>query len=117
MFLLMEGLLMVLTDTETGEWVRVDRIRPGEFFGEMSLLTGETRSATVRAITGAVVFEVTAESMTALFGKRPELVESVSQIMAERRLRQRATLTELDAQRRTNLAAQLLRKMKRFLGA
>ena len=52
MFVLLEGLCDVHIDNaEIGQRVKVAQLNPGQFFGEMSLLTGEPRSATVTAST------------------------------------------------------------------
>ena len=87
MFVLWEGLLSVsVVQKITGEQVRVAQISPGEFFGEMSLLTGETRSATIRTESDGCVFEITKDCMTEVFRRRPEFLDSISRIVAERRL-------------------------------
>ena len=63
MFILMEGLLTVYINIpEKGE-TRVAIIGPGNFFGEMSLLTGEPRSATIKADTAVNVYEITHNTM------------------------------------------------------
>ena len=43
----------------------------------MSLLTGEPRSATVRAIDGAVVYEVGRRQYEPILAGRPELVDAL----------------------------------------
>jgi len=53
MFVLVEGLVYVFAGDD-GTEVKVAQIVPGQFFGEMSLLTGEARSATVTAASRTV---------------------------------------------------------------
>lgn len=49
MFIIMDGMAKVFISTETDKMVEVAEKKPGEFIGEMSLLTGEPRSASVKA--------------------------------------------------------------------
>jgi CRP-like cAMP-binding protein len=49
LFLVRHGEVVVSLERDGHEEVEVARMGPGDFFGEMSLLTGEPRSATVRA--------------------------------------------------------------------
>src|SRR5262249_40127733 len=80
MFVLAEGLLEVWAEQEGGR-VKLAQIKPGEFAGEMSLLTGEPRSATITAVTEALVYEVTREHLTPILDARPALFEKISQLV------------------------------------
>ena len=51
--------------------VRMGRVRAGDFFGEVSLLTGEPRSATVTAVTDCVVYEIRKQDFEPLLKARP----------------------------------------------
>ncbi len=86
MFILSEGLLEVTIQRqdEEGGMVRVAQIAPGAFFGEMSLLTGEPRSATITCVTDAVVCEITKGSMEMLFRQNPQVPEILSRVIAKR---------------------------------
>ena len=88
MYILVEGLLFVYADFDgTGKTTQVGRLTPGQFFGEMSLLTGEPRSATIEAATSAVVYEVTKRDLETLIEARPEIAETITQVVAQRRTR------------------------------
>lgn len=50
MFIIIDGLVKVHTTTENGNYVILGLLRTGEFFGEMSAIDGQNRSATVTAI-------------------------------------------------------------------
>ncbi len=118
MFVLVEGLLYASVEQESDS-VRVGQIVPGEVFGEMSLLTGVARSATVTAATDAVIYEITQKAMAELLQRRPELMHSLSEVMAERRLRN-AQANEAPTlgvtETRSSLAAQLFGSMKSLFG-
>jgi small-conductance mechanosensitive channel/CRP-like cAMP-binding protein len=64
--------------------VVLDRMRPGDIFGEMALLTGEPRSATVVSLCEAVVFELSDEHLRPMLQDRAELAERLSELMADR---------------------------------
>ncbi|MBP2298955.1 mechanosensitive ion channel family protein [Azospirillum picis] len=63
------------------------RLRPGELFGEMSLLTGQPRSASVVACTDAVIFELERSHLDPVLRRRPELAERLAELMADRQSR------------------------------
>ena len=61
------------------------RLGAGSFFGEMSLMTGEARSATVVALTGARCYRLDKSAFQEVLRRRPELAERVAEILASRR--------------------------------
>ena len=61
-------------------------IGPGGYFGEMSLLTGDPRTATVSAVGDCVLLEITANDFRNIALADPEVVERVGAAVAERRL-------------------------------
>ena len=81
-------------------FLAVDTIVPGEFFGEMSLLTGEPRSATIVAVTDVLAHEITKENMNGLLIKRPEVADTVSRVVAERRVLNSQKMTTATAEER-----------------
>ena len=119
MFVLVEGLVYVFADINGDDSeVKVAQIVPGQFFGEMSLLTGEARSATITAASDAVAYEITKAAMTEILRARPELAETISTIVAERKLRNQQAgerTTTLDRiERKTSVAGQILDGIRSF---
>jgi small-conductance mechanosensitive channel len=86
LFILAEGALDVVQEREGAE-TPLGRLVPGDVFGEMSLLTGQPRTATVRAATDAVVFEVAKDHLDPILRRRPELAEGLAAMVASRRAR------------------------------
>jgi CRP-like cAMP-binding protein len=87
LFLLTEGVLEVRATFETSTTTAaliLDRMHPGDIFGEMALLTGEPRSATVVALCETIVFELSDEHLRPLLHDRAELAERLSDLMADR---------------------------------
>jgi small-conductance mechanosensitive channel/CRP-like cAMP-binding protein len=122
MFIVIEGLLHVLIDFQgAGQQTRVGHVRAGEFFGEMSMLTGEPRTATVAAATDTLIYQITKADMDTIFLQRPELAEHMSHVVAKRKLANdaaylRATAVEKEQQQAT-LARQILHRIRTFFGA
>jgi CRP-like cAMP-binding protein len=115
LLVLAEGVLDVLVEQD-GETLTVDRMVPGDVFGEMSLLTGQARSATVVAATEAVVFEIEKEHLDPLLRQRPELVEGLARMMAQRQARnaERGRAVELAGQPTPAGAEDLLGRLRQF---
>jgi hypothetical protein len=61
-------------------------LREGDFFGEMGLLTGEPRTATVLTQGETEVLEINIQCLKPILEENPELVQSLSRIIEERRL-------------------------------
>jgi small-conductance mechanosensitive channel/CRP-like cAMP-binding protein len=121
MFILCEGLLNVMIVLKEGNSEScVARLKAGMFFGEMSMLTGEPRSASILAATDILVFEITKDDVAGLISKRPELAEQISQAVAQRKMRnaqasaQAQTPVQLAEEK--SFAAQLTGKILSFLG-
>lgn len=63
----------------------VGQLGPADFFGEMSLLTGEPRTANVVTDEETEVLQIRKTAIKSLFEANPALLESISKIVAERR--------------------------------
>jgi len=87
MFVVKEGCLEVRIRNEAGENVLVATQVAGMYFGEASLLTGEPRTATVTPVVDSLVLEIRKPEMAGLIERRPEIVDTLSAVLAERQLR------------------------------
>jgi CRP-like cAMP-binding protein len=67
MYVVHSGELLVCKAGESGRTVRMSHLGPGDFFGEMTLIAMQPRSATVRVETAAVLSELTAKSLYAFY--------------------------------------------------
>ncbi len=84
MFIIMEGAANVTIRNDTGQSHEVNILATGDVAGEMSLMTGAKRTATVTALTEMRVLEISKEAVAQLFQKAPELAERFSRVLAER---------------------------------
>jgi CRP-like cAMP-binding protein len=88
LFVIADGLVEVLirrNDADTA----VDTMGRGAVFGEMALLTGERRTATVRALETTLIFEIGKQQYEPLLQRHPEWLDELAEMM-EQRLQQRA---------------------------
>lgn len=86
LFIVLKGALDVAIDGAV-----VGIIYQGSFFGEMSLLTGEPRMATVRAASEVWLAEITKVIMEPILHANPALLEALSTVLAERERNSRAS--------------------------
>lgn len=81
LYVLAEGILDVEIDRGEETPIRA-RIAPGEVFGEVSLLTGQNRTATVTAALDSVVFEIHREDLEPILRQRPAIADGLAAVMA-----------------------------------
>ncbi len=113
MFVVHNGRVSVQV-SENGRSRTVATLSEGAFFGEMALFTGEPRTANIVAVEETEVLEIGHAAMKQVFDTNPDLVESLSYIIAERRqgLVASENLSATDAEK----SAGLLKSIKRFFG-
>ncbi|MGC9002258.1 MAG: Crp/Fnr family transcriptional regulator [Dictyoglomus sp.] len=99
-FLICSGRVKVIIETEEGKEGILSILYPTEFFGEMSLLDGEPRSATVVALEETRVIIIERNDFLILLYKHPELALKILKTLSLRLRkanRQIETLMFLDA--------------------
>jgi CRP-like cAMP-binding protein len=91
MFILLAGQAEVRVRKNEAE-TPVATLETGDAFGEMSLLTGEPRSATVVARRDCELWEIGKEPMRELLEENTALVERLGELLAQRRLKNEGLL-------------------------
>lgn len=116
LFIVAEGALSVEITMKDGKTVEVGRLGPGDFFGEMALLTGEERGATVTAVTESQVFEIAKKDIEPIIRAFPHITDDLSQILTRRTLQnlriQNEHYASLDEEK--SLATNILSKISKF---
>jgi small-conductance mechanosensitive channel/CRP-like cAMP-binding protein len=114
MFIVLSGAAKVTT----AAGVQVATYGAGDYFGEMALLTGQPRSATVTASSECAVIELTADALREVALANPDVLRRISEIVAARR-------ADLDKQQAESARARqgqgdasrsLLSRIQAFLG-
>lgn len=85
MFLVVRGHVEVVISRDH-QRLTVATLNAGDCFGEMSLLTGEPRNATVVAQGEVTVVEITKDDFLPLARANPDLLAKLSEILAQRQL-------------------------------
>lgn len=115
MYILVEGNLHV-TMEESGKRVYLNALQPGDYFGEMALMTDEPRSATITSISESTAFEIGRKEMSSILKDQPGLLEVLSRNLAARKLENDKSLREFaeDLEEATpeTLAGYFLGKMR-----
>ncbi len=83
-YIVVKGTLAVRLVAEGGRSEQVATLHPGDLFGEMSLLTGEPRSASVVAIDQVDCHCLDRSAFAHILELRPELADEISQIVTHR---------------------------------
>ncbi len=85
MFVVLEGSVEVIGKTRDGPRVVLASLGAGECFGEMSLVTGEPRNATVRANGDVLVLEIRKGDLSPLMSENPELAGRLGELLESRK--------------------------------
>ncbi|HMK01490.1 MAG TPA: cyclic nucleotide-binding domain-containing protein, partial [Reyranella sp.] len=77
------GVVGVSCHSEEGE-LELRRLAPGDYFGESGLVPNARESATVRALTFTVVYEVGQAALARLMQDRPSIADEIKQTLSQR---------------------------------
>jgi small-conductance mechanosensitive channel/CRP-like cAMP-binding protein len=88
-----EGVLVGSVE-ENGRKVEITRLAPGDFFGEVGLLTGEPVNGELTALTRTVIYEISKDALSPLLKARTNLAEELSESLASRQLARRTVLDD-----------------------
>lgn len=98
MFLVRAGEVMVCRDNEAGHRVKVVRMGPGEFFGEMTLIDIQKRSATVVVQQPSLLYSLSNRDLYTLYTEDvPGYVMVLQNLCRELSRRLRATNARLQS--------------------
>jgi small-conductance mechanosensitive channel/CRP-like cAMP-binding protein len=120
MFIVVHGEVDVIVHAAQRDTV-VATLCAGEAFGEMCLLTGERRSATVRAKTDCDIWEIERASIQPLLDENKDLAEKLSDLLARRKMDTEGFLAaqtppQVVEEKRKEYAAGFRRKLSALFG-
>ena len=117
LFVLVRGDAEMLINLE-GRELRLGTLQAGEFFGELSMLTGEPSSFTVRALGAVETYRINQTMFQELVAQRESLVEPLYRVLSDRQQEQQALLArEAESMKRPPLQLDLFDKLMKLFGA
>ncbi|MEM7330980.1 MAG: ATP-binding protein [Chloroflexota bacterium] len=97
LYIIGEGWTDIIVHAENGQEIVVDKIGPGAYFGEMSLLGQTTRSATIRTKSECFMLEISHEDFEKAIITNPSLLRRMMhRIIGHLRRNDRAVIQELN---------------------
>jgi small-conductance mechanosensitive channel/CRP-like cAMP-binding protein len=119
LYIMMDGSAEVRVNFEGAEKV-IAKLDSPDFFGEMGLMTGAPRSATVVALTEVECYRLDKEAFHRIMHERPEIAREISGLLADRQVELAAAREDMDAEAKERcLAAEKNRlrgTIQRFFG-
>lgn len=120
LFIIISGNVEVFVTTASGETRSLNVLSKGNFFGEMSLMTGAPRVASVIARTDIECYRLDKEAFEGIMLARPAIADEVSHILVIRRTQLDSALQNLDEEslhrEMNNRQGEILATIKRFFG-
>ncbi|MBK8018568.1 MAG: cyclic nucleotide-binding domain-containing protein [Betaproteobacteria bacterium] len=115
LYIVISGQAEVSVETREGS-TPIAVIESGGVFGEMGMLTGEARRATVTAITDVDCYRLDKTGFQSILRARPDLGEEVTRVLAKRNAELSRTVGQLQAAAHPPQVSDLLSKMRTFFG-
>lgn len=118
LYIVIKGDAEVRVATPDGIGKVVSKLGAGQVFGEMGLLTGAPRTATVTALTDTVCYRLDKEVFKDVLMRRPAIAEEMSHLLAKRKVELDALTQGIDAEamrhRTPAVQRDLLQSIRRF---
>jgi len=118
LYIISEGHVDVVVEGADHQSTKVADLGPGKFFGEIGLLTGEPRVATVIATTPVQSYRLDKDALQEIMKARPAIAEELSHVLAQRQTELNSILHNLDSESKTKRLqkdqSDILGKIKNF---
>ncbi|HSQ19416.1 MAG TPA: cyclic nucleotide-binding domain-containing protein, partial [Blastocatellia bacterium] len=114
MFVIYRGNVEIRLPSRDGKIQQVAELKPGDYFGEMALLTGEPRNADVLAANEVETLEIRKGVLQQLLDDNAALAEALSRTITERQMRLDEYARALPEEERRVKETTILRRIQRF---
>ena len=119
LYVLAQGKVGIYGEADAGQTrPRLATLQAPGNFGEMGLLTGQARTATVIAESDVLCYRLDKSGFDAILRARPELADGFAKVVAQRQAENDATLQAADADARARMtvsrASELVQRIRRF---
>ena len=118
LFIIKQGQVSVYVRSADGRSLFANQLNAGDFFGEMSLLTGETRAASVRADAETEVIIIDKEAFANVLTQDPTILDRFLSALERRQKGNTQRLQEDSAMRQQKTGssrAALIQRIRRYL--
>lgn len=116
LFIIDRGNVVVELPREDRSAREIARLGPGKFFGEMGLMTGEQRKATVRAAEECELIVVSHEAFHSTLAANTGVIEKISELLLERQAELEAVASSRDTmiEQKDDRSKRLISQIKDF---
>jgi CRP-like cAMP-binding protein len=111
MFAIIDGEVSVTLHDRRGDEHGVATLKAGDIVGEMALLTGMRRQATVSARTDIIAVEITKATIEGMFARAPDLIDSFGTVLMARQAELDRITADADAE-----DEDIVTRIRRFFG-
>lgn len=118
LYIITRGRADAIVETGDGRQIKVAEFTAGQVFGEMGLLTGSPRTATVIAREVVDCYRLDKEGFRSILLARPEIARDISHLLQKRQEEQASLLSSVTAQtpERVSRSDEFLDKIRSFFG-
>ena len=116
MFVILGGSVSVTLGGKSGHVEELATLEPGSFFGEMSLMTGVKRTASVIALDDVECGELQKHDVADILMRRPELAQQISDLLEKRQTALESLREKLQNKPETESKPDLLALIQQFFG-
>ncbi len=116
LYVILEGEASVHVAMPDGRSKMISRLGPLDFFGEMGLMTGAPRSATVIAETDVECFRLDSHGFAEILKERPAVAEEIAEILTRRKVELANAMESLERAPDPDQTKDLLDKIRGFFG-
>jgi len=110
----------VFFEAENGNRRKLKVLTKGDFFGEMSMMTGAPRVASVKALTDVECYRLDKEAFEEIMQIRPSIADEIAQVLVERRAELDVAMQDVDTEaghKKTHpQRSEVLETIRRFFG-
>jgi small-conductance mechanosensitive channel/CRP-like cAMP-binding protein len=117
LYLVIDGDVDVWVEVAAGERLHIGMLGSGSVLGEMGMMTGEPRTATVTARGDVECYRLDKSGFHEVIHSRPDIAERISEVLAERKTGLEAALEKARAEARPpETHADILERIRNFFG-
>jgi CRP-like cAMP-binding protein len=85
LFIIKKGMVQVfINDPDNDEKIVLSKLQKGDYFGEMALITGEPRSASIETLTPVSLLKLDKEGFDKIISENPSISFSLSHMLSQR---------------------------------